>query len=388
MKRVVGILLVMMAVLPAAGLISVAALMATAARSCAVGSLSVARIPDSLEAQTRDGTRVVLGRHQLTHAATIITVAEQTSGVGRPGALIAIMAALTESGLRMLANPSAYPQSAGYPNDGSGSDHDSLGMFQMRPSTEWGTVTELMDPAYQVRAFFGGPSGPNEGRPRGLLDIPGWQALDPGEAAQMVEVSAYPDRYENYRPVAEAILVALTARSPASAHGGAAIVPETSRLVFPLPMGRYTDTSSYGWRTDPFTGARAFHEGSDLAAAMGTPILAIADGVVAFAGLRGGYGGLIILEHTVNGQRVASFYAHMYESRVHVDAGDTVTAGELIGDVGSAGRSTGPHLHLEIHPGGAGQPTVNAIDWLSQRGAEGIDETDAATAVCEPLEAS
>jgi hypothetical protein len=67
------------------------------------------------------------------------------------------MAALTESTLRMLTNTGTYPESANYPNDGNGSDHDSLGLFQMRPQSGWGTVAELMDPNYQARAFFGGP---------------------------------------------------------------------------------------------------------------------------------------------------------------------------------------------------------------------------------------
>ncbi len=95
------------------------------------------------------------------------------------------MAALTESTLRMLTNTGAYPESANYPNDGNGGDHDSLGLFQMRPQSGWGTVAELMDSNYQARAFFGGPDGPNYPSPRGLLDIPGWQQMDPGEAAQV-----------------------------------------------------------------------------------------------------------------------------------------------------------------------------------------------------------
>ncbi|WP_404434236.1 M23 family metallopeptidase [Microbacterium lacus] len=177
------------------------------------------------------------------------------------------------------------------------------------------------------------------------------------------------------------------ATAPPSVGDEAIIVPETSGLVFPLSDGTYTDTSSYGWRTDPFTGVRTFHEGSDLAAANGTPILAIADGVVAFAGLSGGFGGLVILEHTVDGERVASSYAHIYENRIHVTRGATVTAGQHIADVGSAGRSTGPHLHLQIHPGGVDQPTVNALEWLSRSGAAGVTDPAPATTSCESVEA-
>jgi len=372
MAKIVGILLVLLIAFPPIGFIVVATLLSPAVVSCSVGSLIVGPIPDSLTARTRDGYAVTLNRRQLTHAATIITVGAQTVGVGRPGVLVAVMAALTESTLRMLANTTAYPESATYPNDGDGSDHDSLGLFQMRPIAGWGSVEELMDSSYQARAFYGGPTGPNGGSPRGLLDIAGWQFLDPGTAAQSVEVSAYPDRYLNYQPVAEAILDALTTGAGNSTTDGPS-VPETTRIAFPLPSGSYTDTSSYGWRTDPFTGVQTFHEGSDLAAAGGTPILAIADGMVTFAGPRGGFGNLIIIEHTVSGQRVDSYYGHMWDAGVHVAAGSTVAAGQHIGDVGSSGRSTGAHLHLEIHPGGSTHPPVNAVEWLTEHDADGLD---------------
>ncbi|GAA4374968.1 M23 family metallopeptidase [Agromyces bauzanensis] len=384
MKKLLVILLVLVFIGPPAGLVSVAALVNPAARSCTVGSLIVGSVPDSLTTRTSSGQTLTLNRRQLTHAATITTIGSQIAGVGRDGVMIALMAALTESGLRMLANPSAYPESADYPNDGIGSDHDSLGLFQMRPASGWGTVAELMDPNYQARAFYGGPSGPNNGSPRGLLDISGWQQLERGAAAQAVEVSAYPDRYRDYEPVAEAILAALTSSSSTGAGGGVARVPETTQIVFPLAHGTYTSTDSFGWRTDPITGARAFHAGSDLAAPGGIPILAVADGRVVFAGPRGTYGGLIILEHTVAGQTVASYYAHMYDTGIHVKVGDSVAAGQHIGDVGSAGKSTGPHLHLEIHPGGQGEPAVDALDWLAEHGAAGIGDAEVALAGCRP----
>jgi murein DD-endopeptidase MepM/ murein hydrolase activator NlpD len=381
MTKVVGILVLLILTLPSVGLVSIAAVTTPALVSCSASSLSVGAIPESLTARTRDGQSVTLTREQLMHAATIITVGAHTADVGRAGVLIALMASLTESTLRMLANPSMYPESADYPNDGDGSDHDSLGLFQLRPTAGWGAVAELMDPNYQARAFYGGPSGPNGGSPRGLLDIAGWQTLDPGEAAQAVEVSAYPDRYQNYQPVAEAILTALTKPRP-SPPSAEPLVRETTRIVFPLPEGTYTDTSSFGWRTDPFTGERKFHAGSDFASAGGTPILAVADGLVTHAGPSGGFGNLIIIEHTVNGQRVASFYAHMWDAGIHVAVGGTVTAGQHIGAVGSAGRSTGTHLHLEIHPGGPAEAAVNAVEWLAEQSAEGLSGSAVTPAGC------
>lgn len=175
-----------------------------------LGSVSVTGIvPASLGTTNSHGETVTLNARQLQRAATIIAVGK-TANIPARGQLVALMAALTESSLRVLSNTSTHPESASIPNDGDGGDHDSLGLFQMRPSTGWGTVAHLMDPIWSTRAFYGGPTGPNHGSPRGLLDIPDWEELAPGEAAQAVEVSAYPDRYAVNQPVAETILTTLS----------------------------------------------------------------------------------------------------------------------------------------------------------------------------------
>ena len=370
-KLLAGLAIAVLCLGPASVLVAVGVLMNPAANaSCTTGSsLQVGPIPDSLDVTTKDGVTFTLNKTQLTHAATIITVGGQTEGIDTRGVTIALMAALTESTLRQLANTGTYPESGDYPNDGDGSDHDSLGLFQMRPQSGWGTVAELMDTTYQARAFYGGPTGPNYPSPRGLLDIPGWQSMDMGEAAQAVEVSAYPDRYQNYQPVAEAILTALTTPSKPSGSGETGTVAETSRIVFPLPEGSWTKTSDWGWRADPFTGERDYHGGTDYAAADGTPIYAVADGRVVWSEFNGGYGGLVIIEHTVNGEAVRSAYARMWSHGIHVTEGQTVTAGTHIGDVGSSGYSTGPHLHFEIRPGTTGTESIDADKWLQEHGA-------------------
>jgi hypothetical protein len=166
-------------------------------------------MPASMSAVNTHGETVTLDRQQLTRAATIIAVGK-TQRIPARGQLIAIMTALTESSIRVLSNTTAYPESASIPNDGNGSDHDSVGIFQQRPAAGWGTVENLMDPVWSSRAFYGGPNGPNHGSPRGLLDIDDWQTLDPGAAAQAVQVSAYPDRYAVDRPVAEKVLTTLS----------------------------------------------------------------------------------------------------------------------------------------------------------------------------------
>lgn len=111
-------------------------------------------------------------------------------------------------------------------------------------------------------------------------------------------------------------------------------------LVMPLE----SDTSSaFGWRADPLRGRRKFHNGVDLRAAYGTEVPTAAPGKVTFAGERGGYGLLVVVEHS-NG--VETRYAHL--SSTAVQPGDSVAAGQTIGRVGSSGRSTGPHLHFEV----------------------------------------
>ncbi|GAA2121880.1 M23 family metallopeptidase [Kocuria atrinae] len=369
----------------------------SATGSCTIpggSNVTVGDVPDELEVTTANGETFTLNRTQLTHAATIIETGNSIDGITRDGLVIALMTALTESTLRMLSNTSAYPESADYPNDGDGSDHDSLGLFQMRPQSGWGTVAELMDPAYQVEAFFGGTTGPNHPSPRGLLDIPGWEEMDKGEAAQAVEVSAYPDRYRNYEPVAEIILSNLTTTTAgAGASAGDAVVPAaqpvaagTSRVVFPMPEGTWVLTSEYGPRVHPITGEDSFHTGTDFAAPDGTPLLAAADGTVTGAEFSGGYGGLIVIEHQIGGATVATAYAHMWEHGIHVQAGDTVTAGQHIGDTGSSGNSTGPHLHFEVRLGGTNGEHTDPAAWLNTHNAADLPEpeTGAPSGDCDP----
>jgi murein DD-endopeptidase MepM/ murein hydrolase activator NlpD len=372
-KAVIGALLIGLLFGPATCLAGLAVLLNPAAQaSCLPGAgLSVGAIPHNLSVTTTDGYTFTLNHQQLTHAATIITVGDRTKGVGREGVVIALMAALSESTLEMLSNTSAYPESANHPNDGDGGDHDSLGLFQMRPSTGWGTVADLMDPHYQARAFYGGPTGPNHGSPRGLLDIPGWQEMDNGAAAQAVEVSAYPDRYATFEPVAEKIIEALTGGRERGDDGGTP-VPETSNVVLPLPAGVGVKTSGFGIRVHPITGETKLHTGVDYSAPTGTPILATADGRVYFTGASAAYGHIILIDHTVNGQRVSSGYAHMFGERIYVRAGDPVTAGQHIADIGMSGYTTGPHLHFEIRPGDDWSAPVDPEPWLASHGAAAL----------------
>ena len=152
-------------------------------------------------------------------------------------------------------------------------------------------------------------------------------------------------------------------------------------LVMPLTQGSYRLTSHYGYRIHPIFGSYAEHTGLDFAAPAGTPIHAIADGVVTHAGggRDGRSGQLIVIEHEVNGSAVQSWYVHMYPNGVYVNVGQQVAAGEVIGAVGSYGNSTGPHLHLEIHLDN-NLTTVDPNVWLSQQGAAPLNSETIACA--------
>lgn len=106
-------------------------------------------------------------------------------------------------------------------------------------------------------------------------------------------------------------------------------------------------TSQFGVRLDPFTGAARMHTGVDLAGSYGDSVGAAMSGRVVWASARSGYGNLVVLDH---GNGIATYYAHL--SAFAVAVGESVEAGQLVGYVGTTGRSTGPHLHYEVRVNG------------------------------------
>ncbi len=120
-----------------------------------------------------------------------------------------------------------------------------------------------------------------------------------------------------------------------------------STLPAGLPVATRALTSGFGMRTHPLLGGRRAHLGIDLAAPTGTPIFATSDGTVSRAQWQGGYGLFLELAH---GNGVQTRYGHL--SRLNVASGQSVRKGDLIGFVGSTGRSTGPHLHYEMRVNG------------------------------------
>lgn len=109
-------------------------------------------------------------------------------------------------------------------------------------------------------------------------------------------------------------------------------------------------TSDFGSRLDPYTADRVMHGGIDIAAPHGKEVLAPSDGTVVFAGLEGGYGNVLVIDH---GYGIKTRYAHL--SAINVKPADKVVRGQRVALVGNTGRSTGPHLHYEVRVNGMAQ---------------------------------
>lgn len=114
-----------------------------------------------------------------------------------------------------------------------------------------------------------------------------------------------------------------------------------------LPVTTGWISSRYGMRADPFSGDQAWHGGIDIAGREGAPVLAVASGVVTFAGYRPAYGNVVEITHD---SELVTLYAHHRE--ILVEAGAIVRKGDTIATIGSTGRSTGPHVHFEVYKNG------------------------------------
>ena len=154
------------------------------------------------------------------------------------------------------------------------------------------------------------------------------------------------------RAAAAAASIASTSGTKIDTGRYALVSPGSGEVRYPLPQGSYNVSRTVG-------GA---HQGADMLAPAGTPIYAAAAGVVrASAESIGGYGVAVMLDSVVGGQRVQTTYGHMIYGSRQVQAGQTVAAGQLIGFVGSTGRSTANHLHFEVWVNGG---LMEPIAWL------------------------
>ncbi|MDE5645883.1 MAG: M23 family metallopeptidase [Muribaculaceae bacterium] len=143
--------------------------------------------------------------------------------------------------------------------------------------------------------------------------------------------------------------------------------------IIPIDIKDYTMSSGYGYRRDPVYGSTKFHAGLDFAAKTGTPVYATGDGTVEVAERKSGYGNCIDIAH---GYNYLTRYAHL--SEILVTPGQEVKRGDLIGKVGSTGKSTGPHLHYEVRFKDEPQNPVNYyfMDVSPEQYAEMVREAE------------
>ena len=167
-------------------------------------------------------------------------------------------------------------------------------------------------------------------------------------------VPTFSESLQDYNFLLSAEKLAITA------HRSRRLQPEVMAIPSLWPVeGRLM--SGFATRTDPFSGEGAFHKGVDISAPTGTPVRSTAEGVVVLAEpVSGGYGRLVVIDH---GGGVQTFYAHL--SKIGVHTGQEVHRGDLVGAVGSTGRTTAPHLHYEVRI--AGTPR-NPIRYLANAG--------------------
>lgn len=321
---------------PALGCDNTAAAPATAAPSSfAVGPVTVGR----------------WDAEQTGHASTIIAVGTRKNVPPR-GWVIALATAMQESNLRNLGDL------------GPDNDHDSLGLFQQRPSQGWGTPAQVMDPAYSSGKFYDK-----------LLQVAHWQELPVTVAAQAVQRSAFPDAYAKWESDAQQLLNALARSAAIGTSCGAIIGP----AGWTQPV-RAEIVSGFGERDG------RLHAGVDFSVGKRTPIHAAASGIVLQVTCNahtadgapyscdrdgstsiGGCGWYVDIEHA---DKVITRYCHMLV-HPYVQIGQQVAASQIIGISGTSGHSSGPHLHYEVHLGGdrSNNGAIDPVPWMAAHGA-------------------
>lgn len=177
--------------------------------------------------------------------------------------------------------------------------------------------------------------------------------------AEGSDIDSVPTEGEAQDPAAESIPDGTEAAEQTSAEEIPAVSAEQNPLLFPLEVGSAAVSADFGSRVHPGTGETLTHSGVDFLADSGTNILAAADGVVVTSDYDSSHGDHVVIDH---GDGRTTLYAHMLWDSCTVSEGDTVTAGQLIGQVGSTGMSTGPHLHFELRQDGA---LVDPLDFLA-----------------------
>lgn len=321
----------------------------------------------------------------------------------KQAALIALMTMAVEGGFKNYAH-SGNPSAAGIagtpfttadwqklgtvsqslPHDAVGQDYDSIGVMQQRASGSWGNagdsnwgsdpdgvIGRLMDPSFAIGKFI-----------QVLTQkVPDWKTTtDRGSAAQTVQVSAFPDKYQKREAEAQALIAQHFSSAPsipphvglgwngAEPGGGSSQMGSCGGTLgegtmgvgaMPIPEGQGSISSLYGPRDCSDGISSCFHRGLDIAGFGGTsgktcvvdiPVYSISDGIVTQAPDPGyGANNAIAIKYS---EQLEWRYLHMGTSSFKVKVGDTVKAGQQIGSMGSYGASTGCHLHIETNVNG------------------------------------
>ncbi|GAA2140052.1 M23 family metallopeptidase [Glycomyces algeriensis] len=296
---------------------------------------------------------------EIKNAAIIISVGQDLEIPAR-GWIIAVATSMQESSL------------TNHGHLGDQNDHDSLGLFQQRPSSGWGTPEQIQDPVYASTKFY-----------EKLMTIDDWETLPLTVAAQRVQISAFPNAYAKHEPKATEIVNTLTG-------GGGRVAAVDTQLGNCTPSG---ELSASGWMI-PVKGPlnsgfrtpeRPTHNGVDIGAPRGATVVAAAAGTVITAECNASlYGapyscnqdgspevaGCGWYVNIVHAGDYLTRYCH-FQYAPNVKEGDVVQAGQILGYVGSSGRSSGPHLHFETHLNADRSPAgaVNPVDFMNQMGA-------------------
>ncbi|MBO3736628.1 M23 family metallopeptidase [Actinoplanes flavus] len=265
------------------------------------------------------------------NAAIIVAVGQQKQIPAR-GWVIAVATAMTES---RLINTSKV------------TDHDSVGLFQQRPSQGWGTPQQLIDPVYTSTKFY-----------NALVKVKNWETLPLTVAAQKVQRSAFPDRYADFENDAEDVVAAVTGAASITDLPGASLADCGTPAA--VSAGGWTQPVPDGIVSGFRTSERPTHQGVDLGSDRNDVIRAAAAGKVVYADCDGSTGNCNIdgnpdttkgcgwFVEILHAGDVATRYCHMVR-RPSVKYGQQVQAGDPIGLTGSSGHSSGPHLHYEVH---------------------------------------
>jgi murein DD-endopeptidase MepM/ murein hydrolase activator NlpD len=297
-----------------------------------------------------------LNQDQMNNAATIVATGQKLN-IPERGLIISLMTAMQESTMKNLDH----------------GDRDSVGLFQQRNA--WGSFKERTDPATSAAMFF---TGGRQGQP-GLLDTKGWEKMGLGEAAQAVQVSAFPYAYNKWEGLARDIVDRLTEIGAIKPNNpfdekslgdgfltdfdeegdanpeiepGLCLVASAKfgtggQLSWPVPPST-RQSSPFGRRFHPVLHTWRLHAGVDLAVGLRTPVHSAAPGTVRFSGWASGYGNYICINHE---PPMSTCYGHLMENMVK--KGDRVTQGQQIAKSGNTGGiSTGPHLHFEVRMNG------------------------------------